>query len=86
MAQPAVNVNEERADLLGIPPFWAIFSVNPPTLVTDVDWAVLLGCGTQRKPLSQTMYLLTRRQLLIVRMTGEWNAERRRKEPRIVQK
>ena len=49
MAQPAVHVNEERADLLGMPPFRANFSVNPPTLVRDVDWAVHLGCGTQKK-------------------------------------
>ena len=30
MAQPAVPVNEDRTDLLGIPPFWAKTSVNPP--------------------------------------------------------
>ena len=30
MAQPAVPVNEDRTDLLGIPPFWARKSVNPP--------------------------------------------------------
>ena len=30
MAQPAVPVNEYRPDLLGIPPFWAKTSVNPP--------------------------------------------------------
>ena len=30
MAQPAVPVNEDRTDLLGIPPFWARTSVNPP--------------------------------------------------------
>ena len=29
MAQPAVPVNENRTDLLGIPPFWAKTSVNP---------------------------------------------------------
>ena len=29
MAQPAVPVNEDRTDLLGIPPFWARTSVNP---------------------------------------------------------
>ena len=32
MAQPAVPVNEDREDLLGIPPFWAKPSVNPPFL------------------------------------------------------
>ena len=32
MAQPAVPVNEDRTDLLGIPPFWAKASVNPPFL------------------------------------------------------
>ena len=32
MAQPAVPVNEDRSDLLGIPPFWAKHSVNPPFL------------------------------------------------------
>ena len=30
MAQPAVPVNEDRTDLLGIPPFWAKTSINPP--------------------------------------------------------
>ena len=30
MAQPAVPVKEDRTDLLGIPPFWAKISVNPP--------------------------------------------------------
>ena len=30
MAQPAVPVNEDMTDLLGIPPFWAKTSVNPP--------------------------------------------------------
>ena len=30
MAQPAVPVNEDRTDLLGIPPFWAKTSVNLP--------------------------------------------------------
>ena len=30
MAQPAVPVNEDRTDLLGICPFWAKSSVNPP--------------------------------------------------------
>ena len=30
MAQPVVPVNEDRTDLLGIPPFWARTSVNPP--------------------------------------------------------
>ena len=30
MAQPAVPVNEDRDDLLGIPPFWAKTSVNSP--------------------------------------------------------
>ena len=30
MAQPAVPVNEDRTDLLGIPPFGARTSVNPP--------------------------------------------------------
>ena len=32
MAQPAVPVNEDRTDLLGIPPFWAKASINPPFL------------------------------------------------------
>ena len=32
MAQPAVPVNEDRTDLLGIPPFWAKPSVNLPFL------------------------------------------------------
>ena len=32
MAQPAVPVNEDRTDLLGIPPFWAKTSVNPPLI------------------------------------------------------
>ena len=32
MAQPAVPVNEDRTDLLGIPPFWAKPSINPPFL------------------------------------------------------
>ena len=32
MAQPAVPVNEDRTDLLGIPPFWAKASFNPPFL------------------------------------------------------
>ena len=32
MAQPAVPVNEDRTDLLGIPPFWAKPYVNPPFL------------------------------------------------------
>ena len=32
MAQPAVPVNEDRIDLLGVPPFWAKASVNPPFL------------------------------------------------------
>ena len=30
MAQPAVPVNEDRTDLLVIPPFWARTSVNSP--------------------------------------------------------
>ena len=30
MAQPAVPVNEDRTDLLRVPPFWARSSVNPP--------------------------------------------------------
>ena len=30
MVQPAVPVNEDRTDLLGIPPFWARTSVNSP--------------------------------------------------------
>ena len=30
MAQPAIPVNEDRTDLLGIPPFRAKTSVNPP--------------------------------------------------------
>ena len=30
MAQSAVPVNEDRTDLLGIPPFWAKASINPP--------------------------------------------------------
>ena len=30
MAQPAVPVNEDGTDLLGILPFWAKTSVNPP--------------------------------------------------------
>ena len=30
MAQPAVPVNEDRTDLLGVPPVWAKHSVNPP--------------------------------------------------------
>ena len=32
MTQPAVPVNEDRTDLLGIPPFLAKPSVNPPFL------------------------------------------------------
>ena len=32
MAQPAVPVNEDRTDLLGIPPFWAKSSIIPPFL------------------------------------------------------
>ena len=32
MAQPAVPVNEDRTDLLGIPPYWAKASINPPFL------------------------------------------------------
>ena len=32
MEQPAVPVNEDRTDLLGIPLFWAKASVNPPFL------------------------------------------------------
>ena len=32
MAQPAVPVNEDRTDLLGIPPFWAKPSINLPFL------------------------------------------------------
>ena len=32
MAQPAVPVNEDRTDLLGIPSFWAKASINPPFL------------------------------------------------------
>ena len=32
MAQPAVPVNEDRTDLLGIPPSWARPSINPPFL------------------------------------------------------
>ena len=30
LAQPAMPVNEDRTDLLRIPPFWAKTSVNPP--------------------------------------------------------
>ena len=29
VAQPAIPVNEDRTDLLGIPQFWAKTSVNP---------------------------------------------------------
>ena len=32
MAQPAAAVNEDRTDLLGIPPFWAKPSINLPFL------------------------------------------------------
>ena len=32
MAQPAVPVNEDRTDLLGIPTYWAKASINPPFL------------------------------------------------------
>ena len=32
MAQPAVPANEDRTDLLVIPPFWAKASINPPFL------------------------------------------------------
>ena len=32
MAQPAIPVNEDRTDLLGIPPFWAKPSINPQFL------------------------------------------------------
>ena len=38
MAQPAVPVKEDRTDLLGIPPFWAKTSVNPPFI-----WETWLG-------------------------------------------
>ena len=32
MAQPAVRVNLDRTDLLGVPPFWVKASINPPFL------------------------------------------------------
>ena len=32
MAQPAVPVNEDRTDLLGIPSFWTKASINPQFL------------------------------------------------------
>ena len=32
MAQPAVPLSEDRTELLGIPPFWAKPSINPPFL------------------------------------------------------
>ena len=48
MAQPAVPVNEDRTDLLGIPPFWAKPSINPPIPLGILDWTVLPGGGVKR--------------------------------------
>ena len=45
MAQPAVPVNEDRTDLLGIPPFWAKASVNPPFLWESWIGQLFLAVG-----------------------------------------
>ena len=44
MAQPAVPVNEDRTDLIGIPPFWVKASINPPAIPLGiVDRSIFLG-------------------------------------------
>ena len=45
MAQPAVPVNEDRTDLLGIPPFWSKPSVNLPFLWESWIGQCLLAVG-----------------------------------------
>ena len=45
MAQPAVPVNEDRTDLLGIPPFWAKASINPPFLWESWIGKIFLAAG-----------------------------------------
>ena len=45
MAQPAVPVNEERTDLLGIPPFWAKDSINPPFIWESWIGQIFLAAG-----------------------------------------
>ena len=45
MAQPAVPVNEDRTDLLGIPLFWAKPSINPPFLWESWIGQFLLAVG-----------------------------------------
>ena len=45
MAQPAVPVNEDRTDLLGIPLFWAKASINPPFLQESWIGQFFLAAG-----------------------------------------
>ena len=49
MAQPAVPVNEDRTDLLGIPPFWAKPSVTPPFLWEPWIGQFFLAVGLKDK-------------------------------------
>ena len=49
MAQPAVPVNEDRTDMLGIPAFWAKPSVNPPLLRESWIGQLLLAVGLKDK-------------------------------------
>ena len=45
MAQPAVPVNEDRTDLLGIPLYWAKASINLPFLWESWIGHVFLATG-----------------------------------------
>ena len=49
MAQPAVPVNEDRTDLLGIPPYWAKASINPPFLWESWIGQIFLAAGLNNK-------------------------------------
>ena len=49
MRQPAVPVIEDRTDLLGIPPFWAKASSNPPFLWESWICQFFLAAGLKDK-------------------------------------
>ena len=49
MAQPAVPMNKDRTDLLGLPPFWAKTSVNPPFIWETWVGQFFFGRESQRQ-------------------------------------
>ena len=60
MVEPEVFVNEGRADLLSILPFWSKYSVDPPFLWESWIGKFFMAVGL-KDTLSQTMCWLTRR-------------------------